>query len=32
MRGIMRKIDFLGMNGLVFAQIYLKQTFYFFFY
>lgn len=27
----MRKIDFLGMNGLVFAQIYLKQTFYFFF-
>lgn len=23
----MRKIDFLGMNGLVFTQIYLKQTF-----
>lgn len=23
----MRKIDFPGMNGLVFAQIYLKQTF-----
>lgn len=23
----MRKIDFLGMNGPLFTQIYLKQTF-----
>ena len=27
MRGIMRKIDFLRMNGLVFTQISLKPAF-----